>query len=296
MDKILLIDFMNAVWRASVGFSPRQSHSVCSGGVASGGWDSSCNHNTGNIHCICGKNWLSESNKCEAEDMAQYVVVFNFFRNLRPLIEQFKPDKCFIVNRIIKTASRKEDNDKVQFSTNEIVRILQHFPITLARAANYECDDLIATLCENMKDESLTVLSNDTDYIQLLQRGYNDCKVYSPNKKEFFEAPPYPYVAWKCLNGDSADNIPKLLSPKKAINCIADPIKFKAFMEVEENRANFTMNKDLIQFRDVPEEEIVLVEGIKNFNEVKKEFQTMKFESILKSWDKFYKTFDCLKY
>jgi len=112
------------------------------------------------------------------------------------------------------------------------------------------------------------------------------------------EAPAYPYVAWKCLNGDKSDNIPALLKPKKALDCVNNPETFKKFMEVEENRANFNVNRQLIEFRSVPEEEIVLVDGIKDFNRLKEEFTRMDFQSIVndKSWEKYTTTFDCLKY
>jgi len=176
--------------------------------------------------------------------------------------------------------------------------LMQHLPITVCRAANYEADDVIATLCDNMRDEDLTVLSNDSDYIQLLQRGYSKIRIYNPIKKVDMESPPYPYVAWKCLNGDKSDNIPALLKPKKAVETASNPELFKKFMEVEENRANFSVNRQLIEFRSVPLEEIEMREGIRNFPVLKQAFTDMKFESIVndQSWAKYCKTFDCLKY
>jgi len=274
MDRILLIDAHNSMWRASIGFGPKP-----------------------------------------APDEEEFVLIFNFFRNLRPIIELFSPDKCFFVleghpqfrydllpeykaNRITKIASKKDLVDKFTKSKNEIVRLMQYLPITIARASRYECDDVVATLCDNMKDEDLTVLSNDSDYIQLLQRGYKNINIYNPIKKASMEAPSYPYVAWKCLNGDKSDNIPGLLKPKKALDTASDPELFKKYLSTEENRANFSINRQLIEFRQVPEEEIVLTEGIKNFDLLKEEFCKMKFESIIneKSWKKYTSTFDCLKY
>lgn len=275
MDKVLLIDGHNLMWRACVKFGVPPVEGV----------DDSI------------------------------IFTFNFFRNLRPLIEDFAPEKCFFVleghpqfrydlfadykaNRIIKQASKQDSNEKFLKAKDIIVPLLQHLPITICRATAYEADDVVATLCENMKDESLTILSNDSDYIQLLQRGYTSLQIYNPIKKTFMEAPPYPYVAWKCLNGDKSDNIPALLKPKKAIDTITNPDLFKKFMEVEENRANFTVNRQLIEFRAVPEEEIILKDGVRDFSGLRNHFIQMKFESIIndKSWEKYYKTFDCLKY
>lgn len=274
MDKVLFIDGHNAIWRACIKFG---------------------------------------ATPVDQDD--SIIFTFNFFRNLRPLIEDFAPDKCFFVleghpqfrydlfadykaNRIIKQAAKKETNDKFLAAKDIIIPLLNYLPITLARAANYEADDVVATLCENMKTEDITVLSNDSDYIQLLQRGYPNIRIFNPIKKVDMEAPPYPYVAWKCLAGDKSDNIPSCLKPKKALEAATTPEVFKKFMEVEENRANFSVNRQLIEFRSVPEDEISLIEGARNFDLLKTEFSKMKFESIIndKSWEKYCKTFDCIKY
>lgn len=297
MDRILLIDGHNAMWRACTTFGMKKLHYIVQPDVEK--------------DCICGEHWDFSINACPSD----YTVVFNFFRNLRPLIEDFEPDKCFFVleghpqfrydlfadykaNRIVKHAAKAESQAKFQKDSGIIVPLMQCLPITTCRASDYEADDVIATLCDNMKDEDLTVLSNDSDYIQLLQRGYKNIRIYNPIKKVDMEAPAYPYVAWKCLNGDTSDNIPGLLKPKKALATVNDPELFKKFMEVEENRANFSVNRQLIEFRSVPEEEIVLREGVRAFENLKKSFQFMKFESIIndQSWKKYTKTFDCLKY
>ena len=295
MDRILLIDAHNAMWRACVKFSFGKAPATPS-----------------------DSEWGADPKPEPKEEQPDEVIfAFNFFRNLRPLIEMFAPDKCFFVleghpqfrydlfadykaNRIIKNASgkSKESNDTFFRTKDIIVPLMQHLPIATVRAANYEADDVIATLCEDMKGEDLTVLSNDSDYIQLLQRGYPECKIYNPIKKVCMEAPTYPYVAWKCLNGDKSDNIPSLLKPKKALDTVNNPDLFKKFMEVEENRANFSVNRQLIEFRSVPLEEISIKDGVRDFSTLRSVFTEMKFDSIVndKSWEKYCKTFDCLKY
>jgi 5'-3' exonuclease len=309
MDKILLIDGHANIWRSCVTFGPPKPHLLCV--------DNLCAHLKSGVrladkHCTCQSPWDEFDSRCYGD---KYSFVFNFFRNLRPLIEDFAPDKCFFVlegrpqfrydlfsdykaNRIIKQASRQDANDKFMYARDIILSLIKHLPITLARAANYEADDTIATLCENMKDEDLTVLSNDSDFIQLLQRDYSNLRVYSPIKKVDMEAPPYPYVAWKCLAGDKSDNIPSLVKPKKALEMSTNPELFKTWMEVEENRANFSINRQLIEFKSVPEEEIFLIDGQRNFILLKEEFSKMKFESIINdtSWNKYVKTFDTIKY
>ena len=297
MDKVLFIDAHNAMWRANTTFGDaKQKHQRTL--------------DTG-AQCACGANWNFDTKSCPQD----YVVVFNFFRNLRPLIEDFEPAKCFFVleghpkfrydlfadykaNRLVKQAMKQEVHAKFLHDSEIIINLMQYLPITTCRAANYEADDVIATLCEDMKTEDLVVLSNDSDYIQLLQRGYANMAIFNPIKKDFMEAPAYPYVAWKCLNGDKSDNIPGLLKPKKALDTVINPELFKKFMEVEENRAGFNVNRQLIEFRSVPVDEISIKDGIRNFDFLKKEFEKMKFESIIneQSWKKYCKTFDCLKY
>jgi 5'-3' exonuclease len=282
MDRVLLIDLFNQLWRASIGFS------VVKTKVPIGYRD---------------------------ETDQKYVLIYNFYRNLRPLIELLKPDKVFMVseghpkhryelyadykaNRIIKTAEKKSLLDKFQDSKDEVIRLFNYLPVTFCRAADYEADDTIASLCENLKVENLTVLSSDSDYIQLLQRGYKNIQIYNPIKKEYMKSPEYVYTVWKSLAGDKSDNIPSLLGPKKALATVTNPDLFKKFLSIEENRANFSINRKLIEFADVPDNEIEMVEGVRNFAKLRSEFARMDFQSIINptSWEKYCKTFDCIKY
>jgi hypothetical protein len=122
--------------------------------------------------------------------------------------------------------------------------------------------------------------------------------IYNPIKKVYMEAPPYPYVPWKCLNGDKSDNIPSLLKPKKALETVTNSQKFNEFMSVQENFANFQVSRQLIEFHAVPEEEILWREGVRNFAFLQQAFNQMKFASIInpQSWQKYCETFNCLKY
>lgn len=249
------------------------------------------------------------------ESKPDFITTFNFFRNLRPLVEQFTPDKIFFVleghpihrynlypeykaNRLIKTASRLEACEIFNIQREIILSVIKYLPLTIIKAENYECDDVIGTLAENLKDEDVTILSSDSDFIQLLQKGYNNLKIYNPIKKQFMEAPEYHYLAWKCLAGDASDNIPKLLTPAKALKTIQDSSKLEEFLSSEENRANFNINKQLIEIKMIPEEELILEECVKNFDLLKEEFVKMEFNSIVNevSWKKYIDTFKCVRY
>jgi len=241
--------------------------------------------------------------------------VYNFFRNLRATIGEFEPIKCFAAleghpqfrydlyagykaNRIIKMASPNEAHERFNKNQPIVLDLLKHLPITLIKAANYEADDTVATLAENLKDEDVTIISGDTDYIQLLQKGFKSLKVYSPIKKEYMKAPDCHFLAWKALTGDKSDNIPRLVGEKAAQKLLTNPDRFKKWLSTEENRANFNINMQLIEFRKVPDDDLLIEDGQTNFDILKSEFTRMEFNSIVndRAWKKFCKTFDCLEY
>lgn len=246
----------------------------------------------------------------------KYSVVYNFFRNLRPLVEKFSPNKIYFVfeghpkfrydlypaykgNRIVKVGTvdgdiKKEKLDDFYVQSEIIIKLLSCIPCTLVKADAYEADDVIASLVNDLSQEDITVISSDTDFIQLLQLGYNNIKLYNPIKKEFATAPDYNYLAWKILAGDKTDNIPKLLSDAKALKMVTDPVSLEKFLELEENRANFSINTSLIKFANVPLEDFVIDQKLPNFEQLKIEFNSMEFSSITneKSWDKFVSTFN----
>lgn len=293
MDKILIIDAHNFMWRANVIFKPKFKE------AAPPKTD----------------NWGFENETKKEEVNDEFVMVYNFFRNLRVLVEQFDPTKCFFVleghpqfrydlyadykaNRIIKKASKTESHERFDKNQPEIVRLIKHLPITVAQAEHYEADDVVATLVDNMQDEEITIASNDSDYLQLLQKGYKNLRIYNPMKKDFMSAPEYHYIGWKSLHGDVSDNIEGLVGDKTAQKLLKDPEKFKALLDKEENRASFNINKQLIEFRPVPLDEIQMEMGQANFEDLREDFSNKDFKSMLKEpyWSNFKKTFDCLKY
>lgn len=272
MDKILLIDGMNFMYRANVVF-PNQKKDVNSGTV----------------------------------------MIYNFFRNLKALTEQFSPSKIFVVleghpefryklfskyksTRLEKYANpiNKEKRNLFFHNQDIIVSLLKHLPITVARAEKYECDDTIATLAENLKNEDVIIISSDTDFIQLLQKKYKSLQIYNPIKKNYVENPEYHYLAWKCLNGDKTDDIPRLVSEKKALEYVKNPPTLNEFLLVEENKANFNLNKELIELRIVPDEELIFIEGNTNYDILEQEFKKMEFNSMFKNnyFDRFIEVFE----
>lgn len=280
MDRILLIDAANFIYRAVFVFKPPSS------------------------------TYNADNSVPE-----EFVLIYNFFRNLRAITEQFAPAKLFFVlegrpqfrydlypeykaNRLIKTGEKTSSREKVHKAFPEIIRLLKYLPITTAKAEHYECDDTISALAEDLKDEEVIIISNDTDFIQLLQKGYKNLKIYNSTKKEFMVAPTYPYAAFKSLTGDKSDNIDGLCGKVKAEKFVKDPDKLQELLSLEENRAKFATNLKLIQFADVPMEEIILEDGKTDFEALKIEFEKMAFQSILAEnyWAKFKATFNSIKF
>lgn len=269
-DKILLIDALNFIYRGNVSFKP-------------------------------------------SEKTSQFTVVYAFFRNLRALIEQFSPYRVFFAlegsnnfryklysdykaNRIIKRGSVVPP-ELFDAQRDIIVNLLPSLPITLVKANGYEADDTIFNLALSLQDEHITVVSTDKDYTQLLQKGLPNIEVFNPTKKELFKLPDYHFITFLSLAGDSSDNIPGLVSEEVAVNLAQDPDALLDFLSIEENRANFNLNRELIEFKRFDDSEFEFTEYNTDFDYLKLEFERMEFASIIepKYWAKFINTFKQLE-
>lgn len=257
-----------------------------------------------------GLNFIWRAAASSFDQSNDDVIIYNFFRSFRSIIEQFKPDRLFFVlegrpefryalyseykaNRI-KIASKEEDTIKVFKAKGKIVNLLKYLPVSICYAEKYECDDVINTLCNEFYNNDITIISNDSDYIQLLQRNFKKINIYDPIKKKYMDSIKYPYVVFKSLVGDKADNIPGILSFKEAIKILNNPNLFKSFLSKEENRSRFNINKQLIEFRNVSLDELIMMEGNAEYDLLQDAFLDMKFVSITNKWCDFVETFDCL--
>ncbi len=246
-----------------------------------------------------------------------YTLIFNFFRNLRALIEQLEPKRVFLVaeghpgfryqllssykaNRLIKLGTPKGAADKADFDRQRdiISQLTVHLPVMMVRAANYEADDTINALVENLTSEEVIIVSGDKDFIQILQKHKDaDIRLYNPVKKEFITAPTYHFLAMLALAGDTSDNIPSVVSENKAIELASNPGLLKEFLAIEENRVAFQLNRELIELRHPKDDELEFQNYTVNYNLLKEEFAKMEFASMLteKYWDRFVSTFEALK-
>ena len=247
-------------------------------------------------------------------------VVFNFFRQFKALVDQFKPTRIYValegkpVHRYEAMgeykANRKVDPDDPKAKELEkffkqkdvIVDLLQkHFPVCVVRHATSECDDTLANLIRRSSSAVDWVLvSSDTDFIQLLQE-HDNLRIYNPVQKKFVEAPDYPYVTWKALRGDPTDNIPGVpgIGDKTADKLASDPDLLKEFITRPEIEPIFTRNFELIRFKEWSDEErdqMTSSSPAKDWQVVKDVFAGYGFNSMVKdeAWQKFTSSFDNL--
>ena len=241
-----------------------------------------------------------------------YSTIFNFFRGLRPLIEKFNPDKAYFVLEGMPVKRLKADpeykgqrvyNNKDNFSEQrkEIVRILKdYFPVQIVKHNDYECDDVIGYFANKFKNEKVTIISSDTDFIQCINE---NVELYNPVRKKFIEKPEYDYILWKSLKGDASDNIQgfKGVGDKTAIKLCENKDLLNKFLDSEDKKEKLEHNQFMIKLHDIESDMEFSYYSTPihcDWEKLKEEFYNMKFSSIIskdKTWEKFKNTFKNLE-
>ena len=243
---------------------------------------------------------------------AENGIIYTFFRSLRPLIAELKPDKIYLVlegapihrhsldeqykaNRHIEPGTQKwEEMEEFKRQKRIIVNLLKHLPINVARHAELECDDTIASLVDHHSDDECVVVSTDTDFIQLLER--KNVKLYNPVKKDFVPGVSFDYVRWKSLRGDKTDNIPAVggMTDKAAEKLLANQEKLAAFLETGTNKADYERNLQLVRFKIAPIEQIEIRIPDRDIASLRTSMTELRFFSIVNdtAWSSYSKTFE----
>ena len=126
--------------------------------------------------------------------------------------EEFSPEEWAIFNKC-KARTRKSILPEIGFANNFM-------------QSGYEADDLIAKAIDNHYHN--IIVSNDHDLYQLLS---DTTEIYHPMKKvhytyqdftDDYGIEPYEWINFKCMKGDSSDNIPgiKGIGEKRALQII----------------------------------------------------------------------------
>lgn len=260
--------------------------------------------------------------------LGEFNVVFNFFRGLKALVEQFKPTRVYFsleghpkkrydlmpsykANRHAKidpdkpidaaTEKKMKSDEDYRRQQGLIIDLLKkHFPVSVLRHADYEGDDVIFNVIHNASSAvKFTVVSSDTDFIQLF--GERLVELYNPITKKFIEPPDHDYVMWKALRGDGSDNIPGLpgIGDKTATELLKDPDRLQRLFENKDLAAQYERNVALIRFPEWTTDEMATMESSspqKDWEAVAETFKSYAFQSIIKEpyWEKFKQTFDTL--
>jgi DNA polymerase-1 len=243
-------------------------------------------------------------------------IVYSFFRSLRPLIDDIKPDLTYVVlegvprRRMMLDADYKANRkiepddpraaEMAEFRRQKaiVLSLLEKLPITMILHPDHECDDVIAHLVadKHAADEKV-VVSSDTDFIQLFGMN-NKVSVYNPVQKKFLVAPDYNYVVWKALRGDKSDNIPGMpgIGDVTAEKLTRDSDALALWIK-ENPHLNeaFSRNLDLVGFEKVQDPDNLRVTvGSPDWEGLYESFRELGFWSIInqKSWSKYVKTFN----
>ena len=243
----------------------------------------------------------------------EHTITYNFYRSLRKLIEDLNPDKVYFVlegkpkQRLeaapdYKANREYEKDDNYEFQKKEIIDLLvNHFPVTVIKHPDYECDDIIAHIAsKNHSSDDVTVVSSDTDFYQLFSM-HKNIKLYNPIKKQYLEPPDYDYVVYKALKGDSCDNIAgfKGVGDKRASALAKDSVALAEFLNKDSERVKkFNHNFFMIKFHQIMNtEKIVSSTSSLNTSCILECFTKYGFSSIIKEkpWEKFINTFGVLK-
>lgn len=262
--------------------------------------------------------------------LGPYNIVFNFFRNLRALVELHKPTRVYFcleghprhryevlpeykANRRItvddageavdpKDAKKLAELESFFRQAHLIIDLMdRHFPVSLVRHADYECDDVIFNLIRRSSNAvPWTVVSNDSDFTQLLNE-FPNVRLYNPITKAYVETPQFDYVTWKALRGDGSDNIPGLpgIGDKMADRLVSDPDGLRKLFEDKTVADQFNRNYGLIRFQTWSDEDAMKMtcsQPTKDWEAVAKKFDEWSFRSLLKEGtrQKYIATFDCL--
>ena len=242
-----------------------------------------------------------------------YPIVFNFFRGVRPIVEKFNPDLVYFVLEGVPEfrnnlssgnykSNRVSPGDSFHRQKAAIINAVKSYlPFVTIKHSKFECDDVIASLADYhvKRNDKVTIVSSDSDFIQLLNTS-NNITLYHPIKKKNIEKPDYDYVVWKALRGDPTDNIPgiKGCGDKTALKLVKNESLLKEYLSSPEKRDIFEKNVNLIRLVDLTNafQEMEIHQPVGNMTAIKMMFDDMSFTSMLKekTWTKYEKTFDNL--
>jgi 5'-3' exonuclease len=122
----------------------------------------------------------------------------------------------FRVNRQYEDMMSKEDESvSMKRQMIGLIELLEYLPVDIMLFDSIEADDVIGYIASQLvtEDDGAIVMSSDKDFLQLVK---SNVEVYSPSKKklyteqkvvEEFGIHPNNFMVYRCLDGDTSDNI-----------------------------------------------------------------------------------------
>jgi len=168
--------------------------------------------------------------------------------------------------------SRKKKRDKTDFDWDEFfVKFIElqeefktHFPFKILKVEKAEADDIIGVLVLNNKNKS-QIISVDKDFLQLYRPDM--VEIYNPLKRVKVSHPNTEmFLIQECLTGQSKDDIFNIKTPldhpegkrkpgfgPKALDKVI-AYGWKKWLKDEGLEERFEFNRNLMDFRRIPEE------------------------------------------
>lgn len=210
--------------------------------------------------------------------------IYVFLQHLRKMIDTERPEECYIIfdfgrdirkkglykdykaNRNIDLGALAGYDLTVKMNEIEsrkrqkavIIDILKTLPVKLVIVKQIEGDSLISFVTKHFtdRDKTVTIVSNDKDFYQLLDN--EKIKIFNPHKKKYvagcnmeevFPIKNFPiscYRLYKAIRGDNSDNIDGIrLFGDKKIQQMFDMIKSNKPTTVEDLYKEFESNPEL---------------------------------------------------
>ena len=256
-------------------------------------------------------------------------VIYGFIKNMYDLVGKYEPEQVIVVwegkdSRLRRKtmypeykAKRKSDlpipKEDFYKQIDNLKELLYYLGMNNVDVPKFEADDVIAVLSRHFAQERKKVLivSTDGDMLQLINMWV---EVYSPTKELVYNEANFhslvgmalsDFVDYKCLVGDSSDNIPGVRGiGEKGAKSIIDFLGLRLFMEQDESsvkekslkrlftpegKAELKLAQDLIDLSSVPLSVETALDNMSNgtfdADEAKDLLMDYNMWSILDNWN-----------
>ena len=184
----------------------------------------------------------------------------NSSQNRRNILPSYKSNRKGLQSNKLIYNSHEEEKTGIEEQLNRLKEYLSFLPISVISIDNMEGDDVISILTKQLKENNkIKIISCDKDYFQLIEENvevHSPCDKITYNTKKIvdkFSIHPNNFINYKCITGDSSDNI-------QGIYGIGDKKIIKLFPElINENQLNIN---DIINISEERKKENKLYNSI----------------------------------